>query len=208
MRLERFSTENVRAKSLLISKSNVSAFICLRFVSTDCNRRLFCCFLTGLHSPLNVEAEAVNDTDFLIISWDFQAEANYSMIHLRSYFNLPNVKGHDTTSAGPTKPYYNGTKCSFCFSDLKSHLSCHALNPGYKFSIGTRLGFQMLVSYKVGACSRNESSSCLDNMWKNYTIPPGGKRFMLAFSARIATSRLLHWTRFFMDFIKDRWFVN
>ena len=30
-------------------------------------------FITGLHTPLNVKAEAVNGTNFLIISWDFQA---------------------------------------------------------------------------------------------------------------------------------------
>ena len=28
---------------------------------------------------------------------------------------------------------------------------------------------------KSGGCSSNESSSCLDSTWKNYTIPPGGK---------------------------------
>ena len=126
---------------------------------------------------MNVKAEAVNGTDFLIISWDFQEEANYSMIHLRSYINLPNFKGRDTTSAGPTQPFCDGAKCSYCFADLDENrnLSCLAFNPGYLFSIKLSLDFDMLVSYKVGACSTNESSSCVDSMWKNYTIPPGGE---------------------------------
>ena len=128
--------------------------------------------LIGFHSPLNVKAEAANGTDFLIISWDFQEKANNSMIYLRSYFD----QGHDTTAAGPTQPFCDGAKCSFCFSDLKNpHLSCRTFNPGYLFSIKISLDFETLVSYKVGACSTNESSSCLDSVWKNYTIPPGGE---------------------------------
>ena len=64
-------------------------------------------------------------------------------------------------------------------------LPCHTFNPGYKVSLGIMLGFEMHVSYKVGACSHNESSSCLDSMWKNYTIPPGGMWHKSIFSKRL-----------------------
>ena len=129
---------------------------------------------------MNVKAEAANGTDFLIISWDFQAEANYSMIHVRSYFNLPGMKGSTTSTVHPTQPFCDGAKCSFCVSDANNRkLSCHTFNSGYKVSIGIRLGFQMLISYKVGACSTNKTSSCLDSMWQNYTIPPGGESHLI-----------------------------
>ena len=105
--------------------------------------------------------------------------AAYSKVYFRSYIDIPSIKGHSTSAAGPSKPFCDGAKCSFCISNLNNrNRSCHAFNPGYTFSFAIQLDFEMFVSYKVGACSRNESSTCLDSMWKNYTIPPGGKRYL------------------------------
>ncbi|KAM7434693.1 Jag1p [Porites harrisoni] len=128
----------------------------------------------GLHTPLNVRAEAVNGSDFLIISWSYQSDANYSTIHIRRYINLPGLKGHDTTSVSPTVPFCVNQRCSYCVFDVYNpQLSCHSFNPGYKTSIGIRLEFELLISYKVGACWTNETSSCLENAWQNFTFPPG-----------------------------------
>ena len=92
-------------------------------------------------------------------------------------------------------PGYNVSHVTHSIRDtrsLMSHiqsgiqgLSCHTFNPGYKVSLRIRLGFEMHVSYKVGACSHNESSSYLDSMWKNYTIPPGGMWHKSVFSKRL-----------------------
>ena len=133
-------------------------------------------FMAGLHTPLNVRAEAVNGSDFLIISWSYQSDANYSTIHIRRYINLPGLKGHDTTSVSPTVPFCVNQRCSYCVFDANNpQLSCHSFNPGYKKSIGIRLEFELLISYKVGACRTNETSSCLENAWQNFTFPPGRK---------------------------------
>lgn len=153
--------------------------------------------LTGLHSPLNLKAEAVNGSNLLIISWDFQAGAPYSRIHIRTYFSRPGIQGHDTASAGLTNSSLcDGVKCSYCFFNSKiPSASCHNFNPGYSFSVGVdMLDFEMLVSYKVGACSSNESSSCLDSSWKNYTIPPGGM-LIQGFSTTFFCLRPLPWSQ-------------
>lgn len=133
-------------------------------------------FLPGLHSPTNVKAEAaVNDAKFLIISWDYQPAVNYNTIHVRNYIKTPGISGSSTTVAGPTDVPCTNLTCSFCVADVKQNASCYAFNPEYTFSVATELNFDFLLSYRVGACSRNESSSCINSPWKHFTIPPGGK---------------------------------
>lgn len=124
---------------------------------------------------MNVKARVINDTQLVIISWAYQAEANYSTIHFRTYIKRPLIAGHSTVMAGPTKPPCDNSTCSYCVANIKYKKSCHAFNPAYTFSVSTDIEFEFLFSYKVGACSRNESSSCIDSMWKNYTIPIGGE---------------------------------
>ena len=137
---------------------------------------LHCAFLSGLQSPTNVMIQSVDDAKYLIISWDRQADVNYSTIHVKTALTTPGFSGFSTTVAGPTAATpCNSSTCSFCFADNKRNASCYAFNPEYTFSVGIELNFDFVVSYRVGACSRNESSSCIDSPWKNFTIPPGGK---------------------------------
>ena len=131
--------------------------------------------LSGLQTPTNVKAQSLNDAKILIISWDRQADVNYSTIHVKTYIKTPSISGSSTIVTGPVQAPCNSSTCSFCVHDLKPNASCYAFNPDYEVSVGTELTFDILVSYRVGACSTNESSSCIDSPWKNFTIPPGGK---------------------------------
>ncbi|XP_020622257.1 uncharacterized protein LOC110059879 [Orbicella faveolata] len=131
-------------------------------------------FTSGLQSPTNVQAQSVNDAKFLIISWDHQADVNYSTIHIKTHFKTSGFSGNSTTIDGPTaETPCNSSTCSFCVADIKRNASCLAFNPEYRFSVAIELNFEFFVSYRVGACSRNESSSCINSPWKTFTIPPG-----------------------------------
>lgn len=130
-------------------------------------------FTSGLQTPTNVRAQSVNDAKLLIISWDYQADVNYSTIHVKSSLKSSIGSGTSTTVVGPTQAPCNGSTCSFCVYDVERNASCYAFNKDYEVSVGIELNFDFFVSYRVGACSRNESSSCINSPWKNFTIPPG-----------------------------------
>ena len=131
---------------------------------------------SGLHSPTNVKARVANNGRYLIISWDYQAAANYSTVHVRTYITQPSISVNFTTIIGPTKLPCNGSSCSFCVFNTNYNTSCSTFNPVYKISVGIGLQFDLLISYRAGACSKNDSSSCVNSAWKNLNVPsPGGE---------------------------------
>ena len=150
-------------------------------------------FLSGLQTPTNVRAQSVNDAKLLIISWDYQADVNYSTIHVKSSLKSSIGSGTSTTVVGPTQAPCNGSTCSFCVYDVERNASCYAFNKDYEVSVGIELNFDFFVSYRVGACSRNESSSCINSPWKNFTIPPGGKLKLLKQPCLIVIDRFRFW---------------
>lgn len=145
-------------------------------------------FLSGLQTPTNVRAQSVNDAKLLIISWDYQADVNYSTIHVKSSLKSSIGSGTSTTVVGPTQAPCNSSTCSFCVYDVERNASCYAFNKDYEVSVGIELNFDFFVSYRVGACSRNESSSCINSPWKNFTIPPGGKLKSVYESSHVSQS--------------------
>lgn len=126
----------------------------------------------GIHSPLNVQIEAVNGTDFLIISWDYQVGANYSKINVGWYIGN---SAHGAVGVGPTLAPCDNSRCSYCASNRRHHINCHQFNSIYRDSLTVWMDYEGVVTYKVAACSTNESNSCVYSMRRDYTIPPGGK---------------------------------
>ncbi|KAJ7380537.1 hypothetical protein OS493_009003 [Desmophyllum pertusum] len=149
-------------------------------------------FTSGIHSPQNVKIDAINGTDFLILSWDYQAGANYSKIGVGWYSKYT----HSEVGVGPTLAPCNSTKCSYCVYDRRHHTSCHTFNPIYTNSLSIRLDYAAIVTYRVAACSTNESNSCVYAMRRDYTIPPGAPSAVRNVHARPFSSKSVEitWT--------------
>lgn len=59
--------------------------------------------------------------------------------------------------------------------DVERNVLCYVFNKDYEVLVGIELNFDFFVSYRVGVCSRNELSSCINSFWKNFIIFLGGK---------------------------------
>ena len=131
------------------------------------------CF-PGLQSAADVTARAENGSDFVVISWKYQSNVTYYRIFFRDFHT---VDGNPSTaSVGPIPVHCDNNACHYCVSNSNSGVSCSELNKNYKFSIGSNMDFEDVVSVKVEACRNILPNSCMgDTEWKNYTIPPGGK---------------------------------
>lgn len=134
----------------------------------------FTMFFSGLiEPPAGVTVSAVNGSDFVVISWDYQAGVTLYRILFR---DLKSNSAPD--EAGPMAMYClpDNTTCSYCITNINKKVSCSTLNGHYTGSIGMELNFEQLVSVRVDACDDFFPEACgHSSEWKNYTIPPGGK---------------------------------
>lgn len=122
--------------------------------------------------PTGVTVKAVHGSDFVVISWKYQADVTYYRIFFR---------GSSSSPVGPMAVYCSpdNTTCSYCVSNLDRRVSCSKLDSKYQAPlIQSKLEFEEPVSVKVEACSDIFPESCEShNGWNNYTIPPGGTWF-------------------------------
>ena len=139
---------------------------------SDCHS--FTMFFSGLiEPPTGVTVSTVNGSDFVVISWDYQAGVTFYRILFR---DLKSNSAPD--EAGPMAMYClpDNTTCSYCITNINKKVSCSTLNSHYTGSIGMELNFEQLVSVRVDACDDFYPEACgHPSEWKNYTIPPGGK---------------------------------
>ena len=119
---------------------------------------------------------AVDGSDFVIITWNYQANVTYYRILFK---NLKSSSAPD--EAGPVTVYClsDNTTCSYCISNINRDVSCSTLNRHYMISSGSELDFEQPVSVRVDACDDfYPAEACVhQSQWRNYTIPSGGKYF-------------------------------
>ncbi|KAL9976636.1 hypothetical protein ACROYT_G013958 [Oculina patagonica] len=135
--------------------------------------------ISGLiQPPTGITIKAVNGSDFVVISWNYQANVTLYRILFRSFKSLHN-SSIPPEDAGPMSVYClsDNTTCSYCVSNINKGVSCNKLNSEYQVSlIQSEMDFEKPVSVNVEACSDffPPADTCTHRSgWKNYTIPPG-----------------------------------
>ena len=119
---------------------------------------------------------AVDGTDFVIISWNYQANVTYYRILFRDLRS-----SSEPNEDGPMTVYCLNTTCSYCISNINRVVSCSTLDRHYTFSTSRELDFEQPLSVRVEACDVFAPEACVHRSeWRNYTIPPGGKYFSFA----------------------------
>ena len=132
-----------------------------------------------IQPPTGVTVKAVNGSDFVVISWNYQADVTLYRIFFRSF---KSTRGNSSISpdefVGPMSVYClpDISTCSYCVSNINRRVSCNKLNSKYQAPLlRSELDFEELVSVKVEPCSDYFPDTCENqSRWKNYTIPPGG----------------------------------
>lgn len=131
-----------------------------------------------IEPPTGVTIKAINGSDFLVISWNYQADVTLYRIFFRSF---KSARGNSSITpdevVGPMSVHCqpDNSTCSYCISNINRRVSCNKLNSKYQAPLlRSKLDFEELVSVKVEPCSDFFPDTC-DNQssWKNYTIPPG-----------------------------------
>lgn len=132
-----------------------------------------------IQPPSDVTIRAVNGSDFVIITWNYQADVTLYRIFFRSCKSLPGNWSIPPDEVGPMSVYClpDNTTCSYCVSNINRGVSCNQLDSHYQAPlIQSELDFEKLVSVNVEACSEVYPDTCTQQSgWKNYTIPPGGR---------------------------------
>lgn len=131
--------------------------------------------VTALHSPVNVRAEAVDESRVIVTKWLDQVGVPYYKVGIR----YKHMYGTTTFHTGPAaaRSFYlsadNVTR-SYCIRTMGgscpkefANFSRSGLGPGRQWTYGTE------IEIRAGACSSNDSSSCLMSSFKTYKIPFG-----------------------------------
>ena len=139
--------------------------------------------LSGIiHPPAGVTIKAINGSDFVVISWNYQADVALYRIFFRSFRSTPESISPDEV-VGPMSVYClaDNSTCSYCVSNINRRVSCNKLNSKYQAPLlQSELDFEELVSVKVEPCKGYFPNTCENkSRWNNYTIPPGGKNSLL-----------------------------
>lgn len=133
----------------------------------------------NIQPPAGVTIKAINGSDFVIISWNYQADVTLYRIFFRSFKSTPGNSSISPHEVGPMSVHClpDNSTCSYCVSNINRRVSCNKLNSKYQAPLlQSELGFEQLVSVKVEPCSDYFPDTCeSQSRWKNYTIPPGGK---------------------------------
>lgn len=140
-----------------------------------------------IEPPAGVTIKAINGSDFVIISWNYQADVTLYRIFFRSFKSTRGNSSIPPHEVGPMSVYClpDNSTCSYCVSNIDRRVSCNKLNSKYQAPLlQSELDFEELVSVKVEACSGYFPDTCKtgQNRWKNYTIPPGGRYSLLFLS--------------------------
>ena len=132
-----------------------------------------------IQPPTGVTVRAVDGSDFVIISWNYQPDAKYYRIFFRSLKSMQGNSSSPPDEVGPMSVYClpDNTTCSYCVSNINRTVSCNTLDSKYQAPLlRSELDFEELVSVTVEACSDIFPDACEhQSEWKNYTIPPGGR---------------------------------
>lgn len=131
-----------------------------------------------IHPPTGVTIQAINGSDFIVISWNYQADVTLYRIFFRSFKST-----HENSSISPDEVVgpmsvhclSDNSTCSYCVSNINRRVSCNKLNSKYQAPLlQSELDFEELVSVKVESCSDLLPDTCENqSRWANYTIPPG-----------------------------------
>lgn len=147
-------------------------------ISTEKDSFCIISFLGLIQPPTGVTIRAINGSDFVIISWNYQADVTLYRILFRNFKSLHN-SSIPPDEAGPMSVYClpDNTTCSYCVSNINRGVSCNQLNSKYQAPlIQSEMDFEKPVSVNVEACSDFFPETCTHRSgWKNYTIPPGGR---------------------------------
>lgn len=131
----------------------------------------------NIQPPAGVTIKAINGSDFVIISWNYQADVTLYRIFFRSFKSTPGNSSISPHEVGPMSVHClpDNSTCSYCVSNINRRVSCNKLNSKYQAPLlQSELGFEQLVSVKVEPCSDYFPDTCeSQSRWKNYTIPPG-----------------------------------
>ncbi|KAJ7351097.1 hypothetical protein OS493_036787 [Desmophyllum pertusum] len=162
---------------------------------------LFCFPLriSGLiQPPTGVTVRAVDGSDFVIISWNYQPDAKYYRIFFRSLKSMQGNSSSPPDEVGPMSVYClpDNTTCSYCVSNINRTVSCNTLDSKYQAPLlRSELDFEELVSVTVEACSDIFPDACEhQSEWKNYTIPPGAPSAVRNVRARPLSSKTVEVT--------------
>ena len=127
--------------------------------------------------------KAISGSDFVIVSWNYQADVTLYRIFFRSFEFTRGNSSISQKDVGPMSVYClpDNSTCSYCVSNINRRVSCNKLNSKYQAPLlQSELDFEKLVSVKVEACSDYFPDTCENqSRWKNYTIPPGSKCSLL-----------------------------
>ena len=136
-----------------------------------------------IQSPAGVTIKAMSGSDFVIVSWNYQANVTLYRIFFRSFKFIRGNSSISQKDVGPMPVYClpDNSTCSYCVSNINRRVSCNNLNSKYQAPLlQSELDFEELVSVKVEACSDYFPDTCeSQSRWKNYTIPPGSKCSLL-----------------------------
>ena len=138
-----------------------------------------------IQPPTGVTIKAINGSDFVVISWNYQADVTLYRIFFRSFKSTPELNSSTSPDevVGPMSVHClpDNSTCSYCVSNINRQVSCNKLNSKYQAPLlQSELDFEELVSVKVEPCNGYFPNTCAkQTKWKNYTIPPGRKNSLL-----------------------------
>ncbi|RMX52558.1 hypothetical protein pdam_00019788 [Pocillopora damicornis] len=151
-------------------------------------------------SPSGIIVEAVQGSDFVIISWKYQESAKFYRIFFKGFNSMQGNSNSPPHEVGPMQVYClaDNTTCSYCVSNSDRDVSCNKFNKNYGAPLlESKLEYEEPVSIKVEACTHVYPDSCQShNEWINYTIPAGAPSAVRDVHARPLSSKTVEVTWF------------
>ncbi|XP_022805794.1 uncharacterized protein LOC111342934 [Stylophora pistillata] len=151
-----------------------------------------------LQSPSGITVKAVNGSDFVLISWKYQASAKFYRIFFRGFDSMQENSNSPLQEVGPMEVYClaDNTTCSYCVSNIDRGVSCSKLDQHYQvLFIESKMEYEVPVSIKIEACADVFPDTCQShNEWNNYTIPAGAPSAVRDVHARPLSSKTVEVT--------------